>query len=412
MMRLLFTLLILALSINQVYANRYALVIGNSDYGADLGSLKNPVNDAYDMSTLLNEKGFSVIKLINASQREMEQGISKFTKQLNEKNSVGLFFFAGHGISLNGSNYLIPIGANIKGEGDVKYEAVDSGRVMSGMQYAGNNLNMVILDACRNNPFARNFRSISRGLVRVEPPKGSLVLYATSPGEVAADGNGRNGVFTQHLLAAMDTPNINIEQVFKVTANNVYNATNKNQLPWQTGVILGEFYFSEKDSSGSKKINNTVEKIEFLQGIEDINSLSYSEYRNQRFLFSIIYPTDILYPQGEPDNSDGQYFLSKDTNIKLTCSARYSMDETLEYRYRENIFEEKNRSKKSVITYKIKKNDWFVISGIDNVTKNIFYQKVFLVDGIFKQCSITFPENRKDKMDNILSKIFNKFIPR
>ena len=226
------------------YAARYALVIGNSNYGTGIGALKNPVNDARDMSSLLKRKGFKVTTLTNANQRQMKQSIAKFTKQLNEKNAVGLFFYAGHGIEVGGRNYLIPLNANINGEGDVQYEAVDAGRVMSGMEYAGNNLNMVILDACRNNPFARSFRSASRGLARMDPPKGSLILYATSPGDVAADGSGRNGMFTQHLLKAMDTPGFTVEKVFKTTANQVYKSTNKKQLPWQSGVMLGDFYFT------------------------------------------------------------------------------------------------------------------------------------------------------------------------
>ena len=202
-----FVLLAMAFMITQVsYAQRYALVIGNSNYGAEVGALKNPVNDAKDMSVLLKKKQFKVTTLLNANRREMKQSIAIFTKQLHEKNAVGLFFYAGHGVEVEGRNYLIPLGANINGEGDVEFEAVDAGRVMGGMEYAGNKLNMVILDACRNNPFARSFRSASRGLARMDPPKGSLILYATSPGEAAADGSGRNGVFTQHLLKAIDTP--------------------------------------------------------------------------------------------------------------------------------------------------------------------------------------------------------------
>ncbi|MCK5898981.1 MAG: hypothetical protein KAG06_07920 [Methylococcales bacterium] len=138
----------------------------------------------------------------------------------------------------------------------------------------------------------------------------------------------------------------------------------------------------------------------------------YSKYRNQRFSFSIPYPIDILYPQGESGNGDGQVFLSRDAQIELRCWAGYSMDESLEVKYDGSIFEEKNRSKKTVITYKPKKNNWFVISGIDNVKKIIFYRKVFLIDDVFKECLITYPENVKNKMDKIASKMFNGFVPR
>ena len=260
------------------YAQRYALVIGNSLYGAEIGTLRNPVNDANDMAASLKRKHFTVTTLVNADQRQMERSIAKFTKQLNEKNAVGLFFFAGHGIEVGGRNYLIPINANIQSEADVKYDAVDVGRVMSGMEYAGNNLNIVILDACRNNPFARSFRSASRGLIRMDPPKGSLILYATSPGDVAADGAGRNGLFTQHLLKAMEQPNYTVEQVFKATANKVYKATNKKQLPWQSGVMLGDFYFSngplnaqpaQKIVPGPVVRNNQQAEVLFWESIKN-----------------------------------------------------------------------------------------------------------------------------------------------
>ncbi len=242
-------------------AQRYALVIGNSHYSSDIGVLKNPVNDAVDMAALLKKKKFKVTLIKNASKRQMKEGIRSFTSQLSQKDAVGLFFFAGHGVEVDGRNYLIPVNANIRSEVDVEYESIDAGRVMKFMQYAGNNMNMVILDACRNNPYARQFRSTNRGLTRMDPPKGSLILYATSPGEVASDGVGRNGLFTKYLLQAIDTPDVTVEKVFKTTANKVYRATAKKQLPWQSGVILGDFYFSESaiDKSVSKTFAYPVE---------------------------------------------------------------------------------------------------------------------------------------------------------
>jgi len=282
-MRALLLILFILLS-PAIHAKRYALVIGNSEYSSEVGRLKNPVNDANDMAAMLKKKQFNVIKLTNANQRKMEEGINRFTRQLGEKDAVGLFFFAGHGVALGGSNYLIPIGANINGEGDVKYKAVNAGQVMGGMQYAGNNLNIVILDACRNNPYARSFRSTTRGLTRMNPPKGSLVLYATSLGEVAADGSGRNGIFTQHLLKAMDTPNYTVEKVFKSTANKVYTATNKKQMPWQEGVMLGDFYFSGKKNTGvtsvapnfsAPMVNSQQAEIAFWQSIQSETNVAY-----------------------------------------------------------------------------------------------------------------------------------------
>ena len=287
-----FMLLMLCLP-NSSYAKRYALVIGNSNYGRDLGNLDNPVNDATDMAALLKRKKFNVIKLTNATKRQMSKGISRFTKQLQEEHAVGLFFFAGHGVEVDGRNYLIPIKANIDSEADVEFESVNASRVMRNMEKAGNNLNMIILDACRNNPYARSFRSASRGLAEVNPPKGSLILYATSPGDVASDGSGRNGLFTQHLLKAINTPNLKVEDVFKRTANKVYNDTARKQLPWQSGVMLGDFYFS-----GQQAIKKTVAAIGVANNHQQAEISfwnSIADETNAAYFQSYI----TKYPQGE-----------------------------------------------------------------------------------------------------------------
>jgi hypothetical protein len=220
---------------------RYALVVGNSDYKAS--PLKNPVNDAKDMASKLEEYGFEVKKLFDASLREMETEITQFGKKLYGENTVGLFYYAGHGLQIDGQNYLVPVDANIETEADVKYESVNAGRILSQMELAENGLNMVILDACRNNPYTRSWRSSARGLAKMEAPAGSLMLYATSPGKVAADGEGRNGLFTEKLMANIDKKGLKIEDVFKQTAIAVSQFSNKKQIPYIEGVILGDFYF-------------------------------------------------------------------------------------------------------------------------------------------------------------------------
>ena len=220
---------------------RIALVIGNADY-VD-GRLKNPVNDAVLVTETLKAQGFQVTTLTNATKRQMKTAIRKFTRSL-DKQSVGLFYFAGHGIEFNGNNYLIPVDADIVGEEDVEYESINGGRLLNGLELANNGLNLVILDACRNNPYARSFRSSTRGLSRMQPASGSLIMYATEPGDVAADGRGNNGVFTTHLVDAINQQGKKIEEVFKITAINVSRATGKKQTPYIEGVVLGEFCFS------------------------------------------------------------------------------------------------------------------------------------------------------------------------
>ncbi len=219
---------------------RTALVIGNSAYKSS--PLKNPVNDASDMASALRDSGFDVTLKTNASLRSMEKAIQNFGKKLRG-GGVGLFYFAGHGLQVGGRNYLIPVDAEIESESDVKYDGVDAGRVLGKMENAGNGLNIVILDACRNNPFARSFRSADKGLAKMDAPTGSFIAYATAPGSVAADGDGRNGLYTQYLLQYMREPNLSVERVFKKVRFAVVNDTAQKQTPWESSSLLGDFYF-------------------------------------------------------------------------------------------------------------------------------------------------------------------------
>lgn len=207
---------------------RIALVIGNGAYNNS--PLKNPVNDAIDMASALRKLGFSVTLKTNANQRAMEEAIRAFGRQLT-KGGVGLFYYAGHGIQSRGTNYLIPVHAEIKSEADVKYEAVDAGRVLAQMEEAGNNLNIIVLDACRNNPFARSFRSADQGLAKMDAPTGSILAYATAPGSVAADGTGRNGLYTEKLLKHMQTPGLTVERMFKLVRRDVTKGSKTRQVP-------------------------------------------------------------------------------------------------------------------------------------------------------------------------------------
>ena len=243
----LWTLLIgifLFLTVTEVFAvqERHALIIGNADYDKSIGALKNPGNDAASMTRSLQQKGFDVTFLKNAGKRQMEQEFRAFARKLRT-DAVGLFFFAGHAIEVDGENYLIPIGAHIEDEVDAKYEAVSVARLLDNMDSAGNGLNLVILDACRNNPFSRRFRSASRGLRMMSPPSGTMILYATEPGNVAADGEGNNGVFTHHLLRSIEKSGLSVEEAFKQTALAVKQETRGKQIPWYEGIILGQFSF-------------------------------------------------------------------------------------------------------------------------------------------------------------------------
>ncbi len=220
---------------------RVALVIGNGAYPS--APLKNPVNDARDMAAALRSLGFEVISRENASLRQMEDALDQFWTSL-KKGGTGLFFFAGHGLQVKGVNYLVPVDARIQVEQDVKSLCLDAGRVLGRMEDAGNGLNLVILDACRNNPFARSWRSADAGLAKMDAPTGTLIAYATAPDSVAADGVGRNGVYTSHLLRFMRAPGLSIENVLKQTRIAVLNETGRKQIPWESSSLTGDFYFA------------------------------------------------------------------------------------------------------------------------------------------------------------------------
>ena len=221
--------------------SKTALVIGNSTYQS--APLRNPANDARDIANLLKRLGFQVTLKVNANRRSMHTAINAFGKELRN-SSVGLFYYAGHGIQVQGQNFLIPVGAVLESESDVEFEAINAGRVLGKMQDADNNFNIIILDACRNNPFVRSFRSSASGLAKMDAPNGSILAYSTAPGAVAADGKGRNGLYTSKLLKHMSAPDMKIETMFKKVRIDVAKASGKKQTPWESSSLMGDFYFN------------------------------------------------------------------------------------------------------------------------------------------------------------------------
>ncbi|WP_313952117.1 DUF2808 domain-containing protein [Nostoc sp. FACHB-110] len=225
------------------HQRRSALIIGNSNYqSAD--KLPNPVNDATDIANSLRQLGFEVTLLKDADLRQMEEALDNFNRQLR-RGGVGLFYFSGHGLQVDGENYLIPITAKLEREQDVRYEAMAIGKVLNVMEDADNDANFIILDACRNNPFARQWRSLQRGLAApIQAVKGTLIAYATAPGKVAFDGDGRNSPYTTALLSQMKIPRLDVEQMFKQVRSEVLKTTNGKQTPWESSSLVGSFAFN------------------------------------------------------------------------------------------------------------------------------------------------------------------------
>lgn len=227
----------------QPQMKRLALVIGNSSY-RELTKLQNPVNDARAMAIALEKLGFEVMKYENLSHSDMKRAIGEFGVALDQYE-VGLFYYAGHGVQYDGTNYLIPIDANISHEAEIEYECVDAGRVLSKMEMMQTKVNIIILDACRDNPFKfSSSRSVANpGLTGMDAPVGSIIAYATAPGRAASDGTGKNGLYTEELLSYMFRPQVKVEDLFKQVRINVMQKTNNRQIPWETSSLIGDFYF-------------------------------------------------------------------------------------------------------------------------------------------------------------------------
>ncbi len=244
LLRLIFILLIVfhSISFAQQKENRVALIVGNSAYKS--APLKNPTNDAKDMAAKLKLVGFTVIERNNLTVKEIGSTLREFRSKLTP-GSVALVFYAGHGLQIKGENYFPAVDADITSEEDVPTQSLAVTQIMDVLGDAKTRLNLVFLDACRNNPYSRSFRSASNGLSRVNAPSGTLISFATRPGGVAADGIGRNGLYTSALLEQINKTNQPIEQVIKKVVSRVKSTSNGNQEPWMEGSIEGEFCFGE-----------------------------------------------------------------------------------------------------------------------------------------------------------------------
>ena len=220
-----------------VTEQRVALVIGNAAYKPS--PLVNSVNDAGDMAAKLAKLNFNVILKTNAGKQEMTRAITEFGEKIKQGGAVALFYYVGHGAQVKGRNYLIPIDANIKNEPDIPNESIDVEQLFK--QLAPSRVSLVLFDACRTYPF----RGPLGCLAPIDAPKGAFIAYATSPGKVAADDDGRNGLYTSELLKTIDTPNIKVEDIFKQVRISVAQISRDRQVPWESSALIGDFYFTK-----------------------------------------------------------------------------------------------------------------------------------------------------------------------
>jgi hypothetical protein len=223
-------------------APKLALVIGNSKY-KDAPELKNPANDARGVGEALKAAGFAVTSRLDTGREELIQAIRDYVNAMEKQKAVGLFYFAGHGVQLDWRNYMLPVDAVIDRIEDVAKQSVDIARLMEGLTKASNPMNVIILDACRENPFGTARQPAQKGLSQMDAPTGTFLAYATSPGNVASDGEGANGLYTENLLREMKVPEAKIEDIFKRVRLGVRRASKGAQVPWESTSLEDDFWF-------------------------------------------------------------------------------------------------------------------------------------------------------------------------
>lgn len=227
-------------SITTINEKRVALVFGNSNYTGVAHLGQNPINDANDMASTLRSLGFQVILKIDANREQMTSAIRDFGK-INKDAQVAMFFFAGHGMQVNRANYLVPLGVNLDNQDDVRFECISVEVVQRVMEHSNaDRLNLIVLDACRNNPFRSWERGGQGGLADMTPPSGTLIAFATSPGSTAANGTGRNGLYTGELIKQLSKPQ-RIEDVFINTRIEVEKISGGKQSPWELARLRGKY---------------------------------------------------------------------------------------------------------------------------------------------------------------------------
>lgn len=294
-----------------VAEKRIALIIGNGNY-QNVGALPNPASDGRLMHETLTALGFESTLAVDADQLTMKRHIIAFGKALRNAgpDTVGLFYYAGHGIQARGENFLIPVEAELTDEADLDLTSVEAKWVLRQMESAGNHTNIVVLDACRNNPLASVSRSAGRGLAQIDAPTGSFIAYATAPGDIALDGTGDNSPFTLALANSMKIPGQPVEQVFKQVRVDVIRATEGKQTPWDSSSLVQDFYFSESQPDATQEPRPVELSL--------WESVSKSNDPGRLALFLQIFPSSQFAPEaksllGEAMANDPSAIIGSDT---------------------------------------------------------------------------------------------------
>jgi caspase domain-containing protein/uncharacterized protein DUF3108 len=312
---------------------KVALVFGNSKYKAS--PIKNPANDARAIGEALRAMGFAVTLKLDAGRAEMTTATQAYVQDLAKKKSVGMFYYAGHGVQLAWRNYMLPVDVQIETVADIQKQAVEVNSLLEGIKRANNALNVIILDACRDNPFDSLKGIDQKGLSQMDAPPGTLLAYATSPGNVASDGAGEHGLYTEHLLREIKVPEAKVEDIFKRVRLGVRRISNGRQIPWESTSLEEDFYFLPpphlKKLSEEERERQFNEELTLWEKVKEANEPGPFEEYLRRYpsgefseLAQLRLDT-VLFRQGEKrietasqaGNPFSQGFMRADTNFKV-----------------------------------------------------------------------------------------------
>jgi len=274
---------------------RVALVIGNATYPS--APLSNPTNDSRAMGDALKVLGFQVIEAQNASREQMQQAIGRAREALQGRRGVGMLYYAGHGVQLDWRNYMVPVDADMRTASDVPAQSVDVQVVIDAFRAAGNRMNIIVLDACRDNPFGGT--GSAKGLAQMNAPPGTLLAYATAPGNVAEDGKrGGNSLYTQHLVQELKEPTTKIEDLFKRVRLQVRRESEGRQVPWESTSLEEDFSFNSGVTAPPQEAESQKETA-FEQEKSDWDKIKDSKQVGDFFAFLQMYPRGFVSEQAQ-----------------------------------------------------------------------------------------------------------------
>ena len=377
---------------------RVALIIGNTKYVE--APLKNPGNDAKAIAGELQKLGFKVNLKLDAGKAQMAEAISSFTSDLAKTKCVGMFYYAGHGAQMGWRNYLIPVDADIEKLEDMKAKTIELNSLLDGLSKAKNPMNVIMLDACRDNPFGTKVPTEHKGLSQFDAPPGSLLAYATSPGNTAGDGTGANGLYTENLLREMAVPDAKIEDVMKRVRLNVRRKSEGQQIPWESTSLEEDFYFlppaSVKKLSEDELTKLFNEELAIWEKIKESKEpgplVAYLEkYPSGKFSELAQFQLDrVLAKQGEKKIEIAQSKDNPFTKGNARIDTQFKVGDS--YRYREiDLFT--NIETRSLVNRITQITEDQVIFNNGNLTTDLFGNQIKVGGGnVFTGAQYFIPE--------------------